>query len=100
MDRQTSKNSKKAKRPGSHAPEKINTRFHPGMKVHHSGTYRAFHALHRIPHEVKLIAGYRFPPCSRCREKVEFELVKANPSMNKKNSPLVHVIGVFLPEAA
>jgi hypothetical protein len=70
------------------------------MIVERSGIYEAFHALHRISHQVPLIADHEFPQCSRCRDKVRFELVKANPALNEKNSPLVHIIGVFVPEAA
>ncbi len=75
-------------------------RFQPGENVERSGVYEAFHSLHRVTHKVTLIAGHPFPLCSRCRDRVRFKLVKANPSLNETNSPLVHVIGVFLPEAA
>jgi hypothetical protein len=75
-------------------------RFKPGMTVAASGVYEAFHGSHRISHEVPLIAGQQFPFCSRCKDRVRFELVKANPALNEANSPLVHVIGVFVPEAA
>ena len=75
-------------------------RFEPGMTVHRSGIYEAFHGSHRISHEVPLIAGQQFPLCSRCKDKVRFELVRENRALTTANSPLVHVIGVFVPEAA
>jgi len=100
MVRRTINKNKKTKRTGLRKSSDRKTRFEPGMQVERSGIYEAFHALHRISHEVTLIAGHHFPPCSRCRDKVRFELVRANPSLNETNSPLVHVIGVFLPEAA
>ena len=99
MARRTINKDKKTK-PGLNKSKVRKTRFQPGMNVERSGIYEAFHALHRISHEVTLIAGHEFPPCSRCRDRVRFELVRANPSLNEANSPLVHVIGVFLPEAA
>jgi hypothetical protein len=100
MVRRPINKDKKTKRSGLRKSKGRKTRFHPGMKVERSGIYEAFHALHRISHEVTLIAGHEFPPCSRCRDRVRFELVRANSSLNEANSPLVHVIGVFLPEAA
>jgi hypothetical protein len=100
MVRRTINKNKKTKRTGLRKSSDPKTRFRPGTKVECSGIYEAFHALHRISHEVTLIAGHEFPPCSRCRDKVRFELVRANSSLNETNSPLVHVIGVFLPEAA
>jgi hypothetical protein len=100
MVRRKINKNKKTKTSGLRKSSDAKTRFQPGMKVEFSGIYEAFHALHRISHEVTLIAGHDFPTCSRCRDKVRFELVRANPSLNETNSPLVHVIGVFLPEAA
>jgi hypothetical protein len=91
--------SKKIRKTVKKTVEK-NIRFHPGMKVERSGIYEVFHATHRVTHEVTLLQGQDFPMCSRCKEKVSFELLKAVPSMNQKNSPLVHVVGVFIPEAA
>ena len=75
-------------------------RFLPDAVVERSGVYEAFHASHRITHKVTLIAGQTFPQCSRCRDRVRFELVSADKSLNEKNAPVVHVIGVFVPEAA
>ena len=89
------KSSKSAKK-----PEEKKIRFHPGMKVERSGIYEAFHATHRVTHEVTLLHGQKFPFCSRCKDRVSYELVKAIPSLNQKNAPVVHVVGVFIPEAA
>ena len=75
-------------------------RFQPGDPVERSGVYEAFHALHRVTHKVTLIAGQQFPLCSRCKDRVRFRLLRSKPALNTSNSPLVHVIGVFLPEAA
>lgn len=70
------------------------------MTVERSGIYEAFHASHRITHEVTLLQGEAFPMCARCKEAVRFELVRASNKLNAQNSPVIHVIGVFLPEAA
>ena len=84
----------------SNTKKREKQRFGPGQIVERSGVYEVFHAHHRISHEVQLIAEQEFPLCSRCKEKVRFELVKAIPALNEKTSPLVHVIGVFVPEEA
>jgi hypothetical protein len=72
----------------------------PGEPVERSGIYEAFHASHRITQQLTLLAGHQFPYCSRCRERVRYALIKADASLNETNSPVIHVIGVFLPEAA
>ena len=50
--------------------------FTTGTKIQHSGIYRVFHAAHRLPHEVILIAGEEFPRCSKCQDKVKFRLIR------------------------
>ena len=92
--------NKKSKTRQNKNSTKSKERFRPDAVVERSGVYEAFHASHRITHEVTLIAGQRFPNCSRCKDKVRFELVKADKTLNETNSPVVHVIGVFVPEAA
>ena len=96
----TVKNSKIIPHKSASRGKRQKQRFGPGQTVERSGVYQAFHAHHRVSHEVQLIAAQEFPLCSRCKDKVRFELVKANPALNETNSPLVHVIGVFVPEAA
>jgi hypothetical protein len=41
-----------------------------------TGIYRIIHAVHRLPHEVILVAGGQFPRCSKCDVWVSFELVR------------------------
>ena len=94
------KTSTRARRTATASRKKPRERFCPGSEVEVSGIYEVFHALHRISHRVTLIEGHDFPPCSRCKDKVRFELVRANRALNDKNAPVVHVVGVFLPEAA
>ncbi len=74
--------------------------FKSGQVIPESGVYRAHHLNHRGTHEVTLIAGYPFPECSRCREFVEFEMLESAPHLSDKTSPVVHIIGQFIPEVA
>ncbi|HLY93173.1 MAG TPA: hypothetical protein VKQ89_07955 [Candidatus Angelobacter sp.] len=48
------------------------------------GIYRVIHAQHRLPHEVTLIEGQLFPPCSRCHNEVRFELVRGVPALERE----------------
>src|SRR5262249_50192165 len=49
-----------------------------------TGVYRVVHAQHRLPHEVTLIEGQTFPPCSKCHDEVRFELVRELPSLGRE----------------
>ena len=46
---------------------------HPGQTVERSGVYRVVHSRHRMPHEVTMIEGEKFPRCRKCE--VRYELV-------------------------
>ncbi len=95
------KASKPSVRPFEPSPaKKPKPQFAPGMTVERSGIYEVFHAAHRVTHTVTLLEGHTFPLCARCKDKVRFELVRSVRRLNEQNSPVVHVIGVFLPEAA
>ena len=50
--------------------------YRAGMPVPQDGVYRVQHSSHRVPHEVTLLAGGNFPPCSQCGGVVSFELVR------------------------
>lgn len=41
-----------------------------------TGIYAVYHAEHRLPHEVVLIGGDKFPRCSKCGVAVTFGLVR------------------------
>ncbi len=84
----------------SSAAKKPKRRYAPGDTVPQSGVYEAFHASHRVTQTLVLLEGKGFPHCARCKEKVRFELKRAVKNLNEQNAPVVHVIGVFLPEAA
>jgi hypothetical protein len=41
-----------------------------------TGIYTVHHAEHRLPHDVILIAGNKFPRCSKCGIIVTFALIR------------------------
>jgi hypothetical protein len=41
-----------------------------------TGIYTVYHAEHRLPHEVIVIAGDKFPRCAKCGVSVKFALVR------------------------
>jgi hypothetical protein len=49
--------------------------FRTDEGVIQSGMYRVRHQNHRLPHEVTLLRGQRFPRCAKCQDAVTFELV-------------------------
>ncbi len=50
-------------------------RHKTGSVIPASGIYRVYHDAHRLPHEVTLIEGYKFPRCQKCSSSVEFEAI-------------------------
>ena len=50
-------------------------RHKTGEIIPASGIYRVYHEAHRLPHEVTLIEGYKFPRCQKCTTDVTFETV-------------------------
>ena len=50
--------------------------FRTGETVPKSGIYRVTHKRHRLPHEVTLLGGQLFPRCSKCKDAVEFHVVR------------------------
>ena len=51
-------------------------RFVSGEIVPKSGIYKVSHAEHRLPHEVTVISGQTFPPCAKCGNAVNFQLLR------------------------
>lgn len=66
--------SVKRSRPYLVKPE-VRPPFKTGALIRQTGIYKVIHCEHRLPHEVILFQGERFPRCSKCRDKVSFELV-------------------------
>ena len=50
--------------------------FTSGQVVPNSGIYTVTHAEHRLPHQVTLLEGQRFPACGTCGEAVRFEIAR------------------------
>ena len=51
-------------------------RFKTGGMIPQSGIYRVYHRSHRLPHEVTLLKGEKFPKCQKCSEGVSFKLIR------------------------
>jgi len=54
----------------------LKTHLHTGEVVPTTGIYAVYHAEHRLPHEVILVGGDKFPRCSKCGSSVRFGLVR------------------------
>ena len=54
--------------------------FRTGETIRESGIFRVHHLQHRLPHEVTLLQGQKFPRCAQCDDGVQFELVLAAPA--------------------
>lgn len=52
-----------------------------GAVAPETGIYRVVHTGHRLPHEVVILQGQRFPRCSKCTSSVLFELAHAAPDL-------------------
>jgi hypothetical protein len=52
-------------------------RFKTDGVIPQSGIYRVYHAAHRLPHEVTLLKGEKFPKCQKCSDAVTFKLLRA-----------------------
>jgi hypothetical protein len=53
--------------------------FQPMDPVPATGIYQVLHYRHRLYHEVTMIHGQIFPPCSECAKNLRFRLVRAAP---------------------
>jgi len=66
------------------SPHDLTARAEPfvtGAVAPETGIYRVVHAAHRLPHEVVIIKGERFPRCCKCAASVLFDLVHAAPDL-------------------
>lgn len=53
--------------------------FETGSLIPESGVYRVIHGAYRLPSEVTLVKGEKFPRCAKCGDGVIFQLVRATP---------------------
>jgi hypothetical protein len=70
-------------------------KFRAGDEVPESGIYRVTHQEHRVPHEVTLIQGERFPPCQKCDGAVSFKMVRSVPRLSDTGLMVLHVLPVM-----
>ncbi len=63
---------------------------HTGDRVPNSGTYRVYHKAHRLPDEVALLAGFPFPRCSKCPDRVTFRAVTITEGLAQRHSIVLH----------
>ena len=52
-------------------------RYKTGEEIPVSGIYHVTHSAHRLPHEVMLLRGEKFPKCQACSDAVAFRLLRA-----------------------
>lgn len=55
--------------------------FYPAEPVPESGIYQVLHYRHRLHHEVTMLRGSSFPPCSECGNNVRYRLVRSAPGI-------------------
>ena len=55
--------------------------FSTGQAIPESGICAIHHAGHRLPHEVTLMKGERFPRCGQCSDRVVFALLRGAPDI-------------------
>jgi len=53
----------------------IERTFETGEFAPETGIYLVVHSAHRLPHEVVITKGQRFPKCEKCGDAVLFELL-------------------------
>jgi uncharacterized membrane protein len=70
-----------------------------GALVPETGIYRVVHYSHRLPHEVVILKGHRFPKCQKCVEQVYFELVHAAPDLFRHTTFVLYELPVIEEES-
>lgn len=66
--------------------------YRTGETIPTSGDYEVIHTAHRLPTEVTLLEGERFPRCAECDGAVEFNLVQSSPGLGKTMRIVVHAL--------
>ncbi len=73
--------------------------FQTGALAPETGIYRVVHVSHRLPHEVVVLKGERFPRCAKCDDAVLFDLVHAAPDLYQHTPHRVYELPVLDDEA-
>jgi hypothetical protein len=69
--------------------------YKTGEEIPTSGVYRITHSEHRLPHEVMLLRGERFPRCQRCQDTVEFRLLRAAKETSRDEKSLLFNVALY-----
>ena len=74
--------------------------YRTGDLVTASGIYRVHHQAHRVPHEVTLLEGQKFPRCQKCEEAVAFEPLRVSPDHETKSVIVLYQLPEIDPDEA
>ncbi|SRR6266849_4059002 len=66
------------------------TGYQTGEIVPETGIYLVVHSAHRLPHEVVVLEGHRFPKCQKCGDAVLFELTHRAPDLFRHTNDFVY----------
>jgi hypothetical protein len=75
--------------------EKGQSVYETGAVVPETGIYLVVHSAHRLPHEVVVIQGQRFPRCQKCGDAVLFELLHSAPDLYRHSTAFVYELPVI-----
>jgi len=69
--------------------------YETGAVVPETGIYLVVHSAHRLPHEVVVIQGQRFPRCQKCGDAVLFELLHSAPDLYRHTTAFIYELPAF-----
>jgi hypothetical protein len=69
--------------------------YKTGEQIATSGVYRVTHSGHRLPHEVTLLRGERFPKCQQCSNAVTFKLLRAAQEITRGEKSLTFNVALY-----
>lgn len=70
-------------------------RYKTGEEIPSSGVYRVTHSAHRLPHEVMLLRGEKFPKCQACSDPVAFRLLRAAKETTRGEKRLTFNVALY-----
>ena len=66
-----------------------NRLYKSGDRVPVGGIYEVSHTEHRVPHEVTLLKGQKFPPCACCGNHVRFKVIRKVNALNERRERII-----------
>jgi hypothetical protein len=69
--------------------------YQTGAVVPETGIYLVVHSAHRLPHEVVMIEGQRFPRCQKCGDAVLFELLHSAPDLYRHTTAFIYELPIL-----